>query len=278
MIADVLNIYATEHGPQIARPETLAYSIKALLPFWGGLTVDKIRGELCRRYLRERDVADGTVRRELGVLVAALNHCKREGYLLEAPAVWMPSPAKPRERWLTRSEAAALLWAARRYPHLARFILIGLYTGSRSEVIRNLQWVPNMVGGHVDLERGLLHRQAAAARATKKRAPTVRIQRRLLAHLRRWRPTTRQWIVEWKGGPIQSLKRSWGIARTNAGLGLDVTPHILRHTAITWAMQGGAQLSDIAGLFGVTVAELERTYAHHHPDHMQSALDALERK
>jgi integrase len=56
------------------------------------------------------------------------------------PTVWKPPRSAPRDRWLTRSEAARFLWAARRTEHLKRFIMLGLYTGSRSGVIRNLEW------------------------------------------------------------------------------------------------------------------------------------------
>ena len=69
--------------------------------------------------------------------------------------------------------------------HLARFILIGLYTGTRNDRIRRLQWVENFEGGWVDLERGILHRRASTETETKKRAPSVPAAGRLLAHLRR---------------------------------------------------------------------------------------------
>ena len=83
--------------------------------------------------------------------------------------------------------------------------------------------------------------------------------------------------MEWRGAPIKSVKRSWNDARQRAGLGPDVVPHILRHTAITHAMQNRAKINDVCSLFGITMRELERTYLHHHPDHQQSALEALGR-
>ena len=35
--------------------------------------------------------------------------------------------------------------------HLARFILIGLYTGTRHDAILKLQWLPSTSGGWFDL-------------------------------------------------------------------------------------------------------------------------------
>jgi integrase len=51
----------------------------------------------------------------------------------------------------------------------------------------------------------------------------------------------------------------------------DVTPHTLRHTAATWLMQRRADLWEAAGFLGMSVEQLERTYGHHHSDHLKSA-------
>ena len=57
-----------------------------------------------------------------------------------------------------------------------------------------------------------------------------------------------------------------------------MTPHTLKHTAVTWSMQRGGDKWDKAGFFGTTFETLERTYAHHHPDYQASAVEAMERK
>ncbi len=275
-VADILATYAQEHGESVKAPATLGYNIQALLPFWGKLTVDKIRGETCRRYARERGVSSGTVRRELGTLRSAIRHCHREGYLTETPAVWLPEQSAPRQRWLTRSEAARLLQAARRWPHLQRFILIGLYTASRSGVIRNLQWLPNNEGGHVDLERGVMYRKPVMAQQTRKRATPVRIPRKLLNHMRRWSEDWGRWVVEFNGKPmLKTPQNSWRQAREAAGLDAAVIPHVLRHSAITWMCQSGAPIHEICSFAAVTAAEMERTYIHHHPRHQSGALKAF---
>lgn len=58
----------------------------------------------------------------------------------------------------------------------------------------------------------------------------------------------------------------------------DTTPHVLRHTAITWAMQRGADMWEAGGFFGVSRETMEEVYAHHHPDHQASAVEAMERR
>ena len=110
-------------------------------------------------------VATGTARRELETLSAAVGHAYREGRINYRVAVWLPDKPPARDRYLSKSELARLLWAAWRNPrakHLVRFILIGLYSSTRHEAILRLQWMPNTTGGWVDLEQRLIRRKASA--------------------------------------------------------------------------------------------------------------------
>ena len=279
-VSDVLSIYGREHGATTADPARIGYAIDALLEFWADQKVSDIRGEACRTYDRFRGKAPATVRRELGTLRAALRYCETEGYLRAAPAIWLPEKPPSKDRWLTREEAARLLAAARaegkRSAHLVRFILIGLYTGTRKDAILNLGWSPNLAGGHVDLENGVIYRQSASARRTKKRQSPVRIPRRLFQHLSRWQ-NDGQWVIEYSDRRVLDIKRGWNSARDRAGLE-GVTPHVLRHTAITWAMQRGARIEDASVFFAISMEELQRTYWHHHPDAQGSVIDALDRR
>ena len=131
--------------------------------------------------------------------------------------------------------------------------------------------------GHVDLDRGVFYRRAIGRRQTKKRQPPVRLPPRLLAHLRRWKRLglSRKTVIEWNGAPVQSVRKGFEAAVKAAGLDVDVTPHILRHTCATWLMQNGVDLWDAAGFLGMTVQQLETTYGHHHPDFQREAAEAL---
>lgn len=282
----MLAIYLEEHAPHTADPLRIAYAVDALLPFWGELNVSAITKNTCRRYAATRfrkdrngqrhQIGDGTIRRELGALGAALRYCVGEGRLLTAPLVHMPEKPAPKERWLTRAEAAALLRAARSSRHLAYFILIGLYTGTRKEAILSMAFRPNTKGGWIDCESGVMYRAAEDMRKTKKRRPPVRMPRKLLGHMRRLENSGQRWPVQFQGVSVASVKTAWRRACKDAGLE-GVTPHTLRHTAITWAMQRGVPLSDAAGFFGVTVEVLERVYFHHHPDFQAATAEAMNR-
>lgn len=266
LIDDVLAAYGREHGPHVRRPDNVAYTIGNLLRVWGGRRVSDVTARSCRSYAGKRSPA--AARRDLETLRAALRYWNREyGPLSSLPSVVLPAKPEARDRWLTRSEAARLLWAARRTPHLARFILLGLYTGTRSGALLSLTWK------QVDLERGILRRRALGATETKKRQPPVRLGARILSHLRRWHRTDRSGLVlHYSGKPIQKMRRSWGTARARAGLDAAVTPHTLRHTRATWLMQSGkVSVWEAAGSLGMSVEMLERTYGHHHPDWQKAA-------
>ena len=191
----------------------------------------------------------------------------------------------------TRSEAAALIWRAWRYreiqkghatsrrsrAHVARFILVALYTGTRAGAVCGAAFERVSGAGYVDLERGIFYRRPAGAKETKKRQPPVPLPPRLLAHLRRWQRRGQRFCVEFNGAPIGGVDKAFRRNAEEAGMP-EVTPHTLRHTAATWLMQKRADLWQSAGFLGMSVEQLERTYGHHHSDHLKEARDAIERR
>lgn len=321
-VADVIKIYADEVVPNHAKPQETASRLLPIESFFGGKALGQITGKLCREYIASRP-SEASARRQLEDLRAAIHYYHKEGYVLYAPAITLPERPVSRERWLTRDEAARLLWAAWRMRqtwkgqesdrrtgrHVARFILVGFYTGTRSAAICGAAMRPTDGQGFVDLDRGVFYRRGAGQRETKKRQPPVRLPDRLLAHIRRWSKTpveiktkyrgksksigrmiSQDFVVEWEGGPVGSVKKAFRSAVEAAGLGwyedahgrqvfkTDVTPHVLRHTAATWAMQNGMELSTAADFLGMTEAVLRSTYYHHHPDFQAEAAEMMTAK
>lgn len=310
LIAQVIHLYLNEVAPTHVTPEETAARLDKILDFFGEMTLAEINGKLCRSYVATRST-EAAARRELEDLRAAINYCRKEGYTTAAPTILLPEKRAARERWLTRGEAAALIWAAWRMKqswrgqksdrrtgrHLARFILVALYTGTRSGAVCGAAVRPTEGRGYVDLDSGVFHRRGDGAKRTKKRQPPVRLPDRLLAHLRRWsrtdldiktkgrcksvnigRKISQDFVVEWNGRPVKSIKKSFRKARIIAGLGPDVTPHIFRHTAATWLMQAGTDLWQAAGFLGVTVDVLVDIYGHHHPDFQIEAAENITKK
>lgn len=281
-LADVLNIYLTEKAPSHARPSETAARVFKLLEWWGSRFLADISESSCRAYAKSRG-GGAASRRELEDLRSAITYFgKTNGVNGTVSQVWLPDKPMGRTRWLTRSEAATFLkalWRARdpltgEYTrrHVARFFLVGLYTGTRAGAICGAAIGPSVSHGFVNLDSGLFYRRPARARETNKRQPTCRLPRRLMAHLERWHRigASRRFVVEYHGKPVRSVRKAWDSTRRETGLH-DVMRHTLRHTAATWAMQNGANIFDAAGYLGMSTETLSRNYAHHHPDYQADA-------
>jgi integrase len=270
-----MRFYVMEHAPTVADPALVARFVEYLIPFWGDRMVSSIKGSTCRQFAEGKTPA--IARRSLETLRAAVNYFHKEYGLDPVPAFTMPVKQRARERWLTRDEAARLLWNARRMPHLARFILIGLYTGTRSGAILGLSWLPSVKSGWLDLDAGVMHRSGSAQRQTNKRQPPAAIPPRLMVHLKRWKAMDGniRHVIHWNGSSVQSIKKGFRSVKRNAGLDEDVIPHSLRHTCATWLMQAGVEPWQAAGFLGMTVEMLERTYGHHCPTFQKAASMAI---
>jgi integrase len=274
LVTDIIADYCEERAPETQAPWRIAAAAKPLIDYWEGRTVAEVTRETCQRYAKVRQRSAGTIRRELGVLRAAINHSHKSGRLTRFISIELPQPPQPRDRRLTRKDAAILLHEALREPrvrlHLPLFIVLGLYTGRRKEAILSLRWA------QVDLDAGRIDFNKSGAQRTNKRRGHIPIPLKLLGHLRRARRRSTQlgFVVHENGRALKDIKRGFKTAVQRAGLS-DVTPHTLRHTCATWLMQRGVPLWDAAGYLAMTPETLQRVYGHHHPDYLKQALKAF---
>jgi integrase len=304
LIADVLAEYGENHGPTTRRADLIGIAISKLVAFFGDKAVSTITSVTCNAYIRWRikqvnarakkngkPITEATARRELVVLGAALRWCWKEGKLDRLVPISLPPQPEPRQRHLNRSELAALLAGALGWDrngvrhrtkinrHLAHFVLLAVYTGTRHDAILRLRWVPNTHSGWIDLASGVMYRRGSGGIDKGKRRPPVPITPRLLSHLRRWHRSTTTHVIEYAGRPINSKeRRAWRTARELAGLEADVTPHVLRHTCATMLLQLGVSVYDVAGVLGASENVVRRTYGHHAHDHLRQAVAAFSRR
>lgn len=310
LIADVLAFYGQGKADKLkSDPATMKGFVAHLLGWWGGRRLSDIKRTTCEQYVAHRiqqpirhgetgrTASSQTARRELEVLSAAIGYWDSEHHLARRPQVVLPAKAESNRDALTRTEAARLLKAARgnrlvkgkweRLPeagpanrrHMARFILIGLYTGSRSDVIKRLHWVESLTDPWVDLDKGVIYRRGRDETDSRtKRRPLVKLPRKLAAHMRRWQDMDkidhRATVLHHGGRQIGSVRKGFAGCVADAGLS-GVSPHWLRHTAATWLMEGSVDPWEAAGYLGMTVQTLEKHYGHHRPDHQAAARKAL---
>jgi integrase len=134
----------------------------------------------------------------------------------------------------------------------------------------------------IDLAAGFMSRlPVGVAQERRKRAPKVKLGRRILAHLRRWKRLDGHHdaltVCHYDGRAIHDPRTIWHKVVKAAGLELHgpdkVTLHTLRHTRATWMMQRGVPIWQAAGFLGMTVKTLESVYGHHSPDHQEQAAN-----
>lgn len=253
--------------------------INNLLTFWEDKTLADVRTSVCEEYAEHRrkqphrrgmrkgagSVADSTIRQELKTLDRAISAWHGESPLAARPVVAKPDPAPAKLRFLERDEVAAMLRAARRlkFHHLVRYILLGVYTGTRDDRIRRLRWMKASLDGYIDTRRGILYRSGFAEERTSKQAPPMILPDRLLGHVRRWERLGGSHVITYRSEPVGDIHKSWATVVKAAGLGPDVTPHTLKHTSISWMLWEGRSIWEVAEDTGTSVKTIEEVYGHH---------------
>lgn len=304
-LADVLNLYVSERAPLLARADIVASVVPMLLAHAGDSFVDAIDAKWCAAYVAKRVAGkiapeiirkghrlptSASVARDLEVLSAALGFAVDAKMLAYRPKVPKPAPSRPRFIFMTRDEAARLLWAAWRCHnidqdgrriytsrHLCRFILTGLYTGTRPGTILNSSFAAASGRSFIDIERGVYHRlpEGQQERNTKRRPPTS-IPDRLLAHLRRWaKDAPGGWLVTYAGAPIKRIDQAMARAVAEACIDKPITPHALRHTFMTWGLGNDVALDKLVKIAGMSLKVGDRVYGHLDPDRREAHNQAV---
>ncbi len=257
-------------GRPVAR--TMQYTGLPILQHFGALRPDQIDTAHCRAYAAMRKKArikTGSVWTELGHLRTVLSWAAQHNLITKAPAIERPAKPAPKERFLTASEIDRLL-AADCEPHIKIAIHLLLKTAGRVGAVLDLTW------DRVDLDRGQINLRADAEGPRKGRA-TVPVNDSLRAVLAVAREAAlTDYVIEWAGGPVKSIRKGFSAAVANAGLS-GVSPHVLRHTAAVHMVAGGVPMSRVAQYLGHSSTSItERVYGRFAPDHLREAADILD--
>lgn len=257
-------------GRRIA--ENMGFSGKAILPVFGALRPGDITVKIVRAYVAKRAAAgrqNGTIVTELNHLRIVLSWAKKSGLIADVPAIEMPSRPPPKDRHLSREEAARLL-AASETPHLRLFIILAISTAGRAGALFDLTW------DRVDFERGLIYLGARhALRPQKGRAivPMSQQARAALSEARQGAMT--EYVLEWGGTRIASVRTALAKAADRAGIA-GVSPHVLRHTAACWMAEDGIPMEEIARVLGHSDSRITaQVYARYSPEYLRGATRSL---
>src|SRR5690606_12706423 len=148
-------------------------------------------------------------------LRSAINYYHKEyGPLPAVPVVTGPDAPPPRlDYWLARKQVADRIRIARKDPnlrHIARMLLIGVYTGSRPGAMLDLRWVPlrKVAGSILSLRRSTGRGSAnAKPRSGNRRRASTRAYCRISSASARW-----TWIAasstHFRGRAVEDVRKA----------------------------------------------------------------------
>ncbi|MBU6246489.1 MAG: tyrosine-type recombinase/integrase [Xanthomonadaceae bacterium] len=284
--AAALDRYVAGRAGKVMAHARLAQAATALKRALGELRVDQITQTAWDRYATERTtrpgrrvnaathqpraVSPGTLRREFNVLRATLRRAWRDGFLSRPPSLEPPADSAPRDRFLTRAEARALL-AACREPHVRVFLALAFGTGARKGAILALTW------DRVDFRTGMIDFQEPGRPLTAKRRAVAPMNTQLRATLQEARQAARSGhVVEYAGQPVpHGLRWSWRRLCERAGLAWRPTPHHIKHSVASWLAEDGVPVDQVADLTNTDPRTLRRIYRKFDPAYLRPVAEAL---
>lgn len=69
--------------------------------------------------------------------------------------------------------------------------------------------------------------------------------------------------MTYRSEAVGDIHKSWATTVKAAGLGPDVTPRTLKHTAIGWMLWEGRSIWEVAEDTGTSVKTIDEVYGHH---------------
>ncbi|MBN9348268.1 MAG: hypothetical protein J0I48_19070 [Devosia sp.] len=301
-VGELIDAYKTGWIDAKGKGKSQWESLKPVKRLLGALSPDdlddgtELEGE--NGYIATRTaegVSSGTIRRELGSLVAVFGWGKRARKLPKdyfPPIVNLTPNGAPRENFLDEADEQKLHDTAQviltsvvkggRHPAWrgALFTLIALNQAARSEAIEELDWtrIDTKRLGDPKLRRVLIDFRDPARPETKKRRGIMPVSDRLLPILRE------EWLRQGRPeyGPVLgtygSTRKSFARVKLEAfGAGSVVGDSLWRHdTRRTWATLAtmkGVKLEKVAQVLADTLETTEKHYAHYAPDFLEDPVN-----
>jgi integrase len=214
--------------------------------------------------------------------------------------------AASKDVWLTKAEVKRMLEACelresvhsedgtviarrRNREHIYAFILISTATAARKEAVLSLKWDQVHIPRPEDLPKDVRLMDLATVtvngnayidfgdRRGNKRRPKMPVGNNwlLMVYLAFGGDKEQPYVTSYRGKRVKDIKKGLAKVVEEAGITKKVTPHTLKHTAITWMVQSGMNLTTISELTNTSEKILRSVYSHHRPDYQAELGDAL---
>lgn len=228
-------------------------------------TQDRLAGKWGTPGRAPRKVTGPTIRREIIQMQAVVNFALR--HMGEHQKVNFPKPAdgRPRERWITEPQQDEILSHIDTAPLGVRiFLRLALTYGVRQGAIMDLRF-----GDQVDFLSETIDFNRPGARETRKRRPVVPMTKNIRADLEE------AFCERGRGAAVCPSTTPRDFSKFMGGLGYSwVTPHVLKHSAITLMLRAGVAPSDVSKITRTDLRTIYKVYRHHTLDELRSIVDA----
>lgn len=257
-------------GKPIGR--NMEYHWKAIGPFFGNMDCESITKEDCRAYAEQRrnaGRAESTIATELKHLRLAMNWAEKSKHIEKAPFIEVPADSPARDRYLTKAEMRKFIENVKsNHVRIAAELLLA--TAGRVGAVLELTW------DRVDFERGKIRLKTTEKGKGRAVVPMTERARRVLLEAFNERLEGCEFVVNYGGKPVKSIRK--GIANAAAAAGLSgVTPHVFRHTAAVWMAEDDQSMEEIAQFLGHRDVSVTRSvYARYSPDHLKKTAKSLD--
>jgi integrase len=253
-----------------------------LTPFFGTNRIDAVSSFAIERYKQQRrgqGAAAATVNRELATLSHLFSMAIKWEWIEREPArPEMLEESAGHIVALTDEQCDALMRAAvaGADPDCWLFIAFGLNTTMRRQEILAVRW------DQLDLGNRRLF--VPNAKAGQREQPITTELAEILVGEREAREDRAGWIfpslhADSKTGHRARMDRPFRDAVIGASLDPDlVTPHTMRHTAITKLVQAGVDLPTIQRISGHKTLAMVLRYTHVHSPHIDEAISVIGRR
>lgn len=267
LVGEIWKEYREDRAKDGKVIENFDFDWKALKPRFANMDVDAITADICRDYAKDR-LAQGkspsTAWTELTRLRSCINFAHKRRIIVEKPYVWVPQKPSGRKRVMTEEEVIRLIDACK-MPHVRLFTILAISTAGRAGAICQLKWT------EVDFEAGTIDLKSTERvnpllkRQLKGRSEVPMTAEARVALLEAKEGALSDHVIEWDGEPVRKVSKAFMGAVERAGLGTrephptkpgrttfvsDVTPHVLRHTVLTWLDEEDIPMERISKLAG----------------------------
>jgi integrase len=260
-------------------PRKLHHMRERLIPHFKAVRPDKLSDIAIAGYTKRRrgeDAAPATINRELSTLSHFLNCCLAWGWIKQRPKIDKAAEARKQITVLLPAEQHKLMQAAigDQDPLTWLFVAIAIGTGMRhSEVVR-VQW------SEIDFTQRRIYIGKAKAGQREQPMPPSLATRLQQEWTQLGEPTGYIFPVTRKDGKNPHRSTMAGqFRRTVIRAGLlpsKVTPHILRHTAITALVTAGVDLPTIQRISGHKTLAMILRYTQLSNAHVDRSMENLD--